>query len=183
MLAQRDQLLIEQQELNDQLAKAREEADTAQKRMEDARDLASNFEQRRTQLSEQKASLVDSLEQARSKEQQARDDRQAKQIDLERNQSSSTALVESIARLSQQLEGQATRRSELAAIIETDEDPTEGLREQLQGLLESRLTIEKSLSSARNDLAEFENKMQDADQQRLGFDRQSQTVRDSLESV
>ena len=183
LLAQRDQLLIEQQELNDQLAKAREEADTAQKRMEDARDLASNFEQRRTQLSEQKASLVDSLEQARSKEQQARDDRQAKQIDLERNQSSSTALVESIARLSQQLEGQATRRSELAAIIETDEDPTEGLREQLQGLLESRLTIEKSLSSARNDLAEFENKMQDADQQRLGFDRQSQTVRDSLESV
>ena len=183
LLAQRDQLLIEQQELNDQLAKAREEADTAQKRMEEARDLASNFEQRRTQLSEQKASLVDSLEQARSKEQQARDDRQAKQIELERNQSSSTALAESIARLSQQLEGQATRRSELAAIIETDEDPTEGLREQLQGLLESRLTIEKSLSSARNDLAEFENKMQDADQQRLGFDRQSQTVRDSLESV
>ena len=183
LLSQRDQLLIEQQELNDQLAKAREEADTAQKRMEEARDLASNFEQRRTQLSEQKASLVDSLEQARSKEQQARDDRQAKQIELERNQSSSTALAESIARLSQQLEGQATRRSELAAIIETDEDPTEGLREQLQGLLESRLTIEKSLSSARNDLAEFENKMQDADQQRLGFDRQSQTVRDSLESV
>ena len=179
----RDRLLIEQQELNDQLAKAREEADLAQKRMEDARDLASNFENRRTQLSEQKAGLVDSLEQARINEQQARDQRQLKQIELERNESSSAALVESIARLSQQLEGQSARRSELATIIDADEDPTEALREQLQDLLETRLSVEKSLSGARNDLADFENKMQNADQQRLGFDRKSQTIRDSLESV
>ena len=183
LLAQRDQLLIEQQELNDQLAAAREEVDTAQKRMEDARELANNFEQRRAQLSEQKDSLVVALDQAREKEQQARDDRQAKQIELERSQSSSAALVESIARLTQQLEGQAVRRSELAAIIEVDDDPSAGLREQLQDLLENRLTVEKSLSGARNALAEFENRMQDADQQRLGFDRKSQTVRDSLESV
>lgn len=183
LLAQRAQLLIEQQELNDQLATAREQADTAQKCVEDARQLASNFEQRRAQLSEQKASLVDSLEQARAQEQQTRDEHQVKQIELERNQSSHAALVESMARLSKQLQGQSARRSELASIIDTDADSTEPLREQLQGLLENRLTVEKSLSVARNDLAEFENKMQDADQQRLGFDRKSQTVRDSLESV
>ena len=183
LLAQRDQLLIEQQELNDQLAKAREEVDTAQKRMEEARDLASNFEQRRSQLSEQKAALVESLERERSQERKARDERQAKQIELERSQSSSAALVESIARLSQQLEGQIVRRSELASIIDLDEDPTANLRDQLQGLLENRLTVEKNLSAARNDLADFESRMQNADQQRLGFDRKSQTVRDSLETV
>ncbi len=183
LLAQRDQLLIEQQELNDQLAKAREEVDTAQKRMEDARELATNFGARRDQLSQQKDGLVSTLEDARASERQARDERQAKQIELERNQSSLVALTESIARLSQQLEKQTVRRAELAAIIETDEDPTAGLREQLQGLLENRLGVEKELSKARNDLADFENQMQNADQQRLGFDRQSKGIRDNLESV
>ncbi len=183
LLSQRDQLLIEQQELNDQLAKSREEVDTAQKRMEDALNLASNFENRRSELSQQKDGLVNTLEQARASERQARDERQAKQIELERNQSSLTALTESIMRLGQQLEKQTARRSELAAIIDAVEDPTASLREQLQGLLENRLSVEKDLSKARNDLAEFENQVQDADQQRLGFDRQSKSIRDNLESV
>ena len=183
LLAQRDSLLLEQQELNDQLAKAKDEVSTAHKLMEDAKELAINFDQRRQQLTGQKASLTEELEQARMQERHARDERQAKQIEFERSQSSLVGLVESIARLSQQLEGQAVRRAELAAIIEQNDDPTEGLREKLQVLLESRLSVEKELSKARNDLSGFESQMQNADQSRLNFDRKSRTVRDSLEQV
>lgn len=183
LLKQRDNLLIEKQELSDRLANARDDVNAAHKLMEDARELATNFEQRRDELTSQRAELSDALERARQQERSARDERQAKQIELERIQSNRASLVESIARLSQQLEGQAVRRAELAALIDNEEDPTIVMQEQLQVLIEKRLEIERELSKARNDLAEYENQMKNADQARLGFDRQSQTARDSLESV
>ena len=183
LLAQRSNLLIEQQQLSDQLVASKDEVTAAHKLMQDAKELASNFDQRRQQLTQQRASLAEQLELARHAERSSRDERQAKQLELERVQSSVGSLTESIARLSSQLEGQSVRRAELASILDTEEDPTEGLREQLQGLLENRIGVEQSLSKARNALADFENQMQGADQQRLGFDRKSKTVRDSLESV
>jgi len=183
LLAQRDGLLIEQQQLSDQFTSAKDEVSAAQKLMETAKELAASFDQRRQQLSEQRDGLVQGLEQARAAEQHARDQRQEKQIELERLQSNFVSLQESITRLSAQLEGQSARRSELASILDADDDPTAELREQLQALLEKRLAVEKDLSTARNNLNEFENQMQSADQQRLGFDRKSKTVRDSLESL
>jgi len=151
--------------------------------MEDAKELAMNFEARREELTNQRATLTSELEISRAQERTARDQRQTQQIELERAQSSKASLVESIARVSQQLAGQSARRVELAALIDTDEDPTVELREQLQSLLERRIGVEGELSKARNELSEFENQMKNADQARLGFDRQSQTVRDSLEKI
>ncbi|MFT5136370.1 MAG: chromosome segregation protein [Arenicella sp.] len=183
LIAQRGKLLIEQHELDDQLTGAKDEVSIAAKLMEDAKRLASNFSQTREQLTGQRQELVSQLERAREQERMARDERQAKQIELERLTSNQASLSESIARLSAQLEGQSARREELANILETTEDPTAALREQLQTLLESRLETEARLSSARNELSEFEHQMQSADQQRLGFDRKSKTARDSLEAV
>jgi chromosome segregation protein len=183
LLAQRDSLLIEQQDVSDQLAFAQDEVSAAHKRMEDAKELATNFDQRRQELGAQRGVLTEVLEQSRMQERHARDERQAKQIEFERFQSSSASLTESIMRLTQQLEGQLERRTELAAIIDNSDDPTQELREQLQVLLEKRLSVERDLSKARNDLSDYENQMKSADQARLGFDRNSKTVRDSLESV
>ena len=183
LLKQRDNLLIEQQELNDRLANAKEHVATAQKLMEDAQELASNFEYRREELTQQRAELSAQLESTRQRERTARDERQSKQMELERLQSSTSSLQESIARLSHQLEGQAARRAELSALIDNEDDPTEEMREQLQALIEKRLVVEQSLSKARNELAEFENQMKSADQARLGFDRHSKSVRDNLEGV
>ena len=183
LLTQRDNLLIEQQGLSDQLAASKDEVSLAHKLMEGAKELAGNFDQRREELTQQRAVLVEAVEQSREQERAARDDRQAKQIELQRLQSSHIALQESIARITQQLEGQSARRVELANVLEQDKDPTADLRENLQTMLESRIEVEKKLSVAQNDLADFENKMQSADQQRLGFDQKSKTVRDSLEAV
>jgi len=183
LLTQRDNLLIEQQGLSDQLAASKDEVSLAHKLMEGAKKMAGNFDQRREELTQQRAVLVEAVEQGRQQERSARDERQAKQIELERLQSSHTALQESITRITQQLEGQSVRRSELANVLEQDEDPAAKLRENLQSLIDGRIEVEKKLSVARNDLTDFENKMQNADQQRLGFDQKSKTVRDSLESV
>lgn len=183
LLAQRESLLTEQQNVNDQLAEARDEIDAAQKLMEDAKELAANFELRRDQLSGQREPLSEELEKAREQERNARDERQVKQIEFERYQSSISSLSESIARLTAQLENQLARRSELENILDSEDDPSEEMREQLQSLLEKRLMVEGHLSKARNDLSDFENKMKNADQERMGFDRKSKTIRDSLESV
>jgi chromosome segregation protein len=183
LLAQRSNLLIEQQQLSDQLVASKDEVNAAHKLMQDAKELATNFDQRRQQLTETRASLTGELDRARLAERTARDERQAKQIELERIQSNFASLNESIARLSTQLESQSARRTELASILDSDEDPTLMLREQLQGLLENRIGVEQDLSKARNALADFENQMQSADKQRIGFDRKSKTVRDSLEGV
>ena len=183
LLTQRDNLLLEQQALADQLAGAKDTVSTAKKLMEDAKELAINFDARREELTSQKASLSSELEMSRAQERSARDQLQTKQIELERAQSGKASLVESIERLSQQLEGQSARRVELASLLESDEDPTVELREQLQVLLEKRIGVEGELSKARDNLADYENQMKNADQARVGFDRKSQTVRDSLEKI
>ena len=183
LLSQRESLLTEQQTLGDQLAAARDEINIAQKLMEDAKELAVSFDFRREELANQRAPISEELEQARQQERTARDEYQAKQIEFERHQSSLMSLSESIKRLTAQLEGQSTRRTELASILDANDDPTQALREQLQELLEKRIAVEANLSKARNDLNDFENQMQSADQQRLSFDQQSKTVRDSLEGV
>jgi len=182
-IAQRDALLIEQQEVGDQLASAKDEVSIANKLLESAKLLASNFDQNRQKLSSQREALIGDLEAARADERQARDQRQATQIELQRLQSNFTSLTESVERLQSQLEGQSKRRVELANLLKNTEDPTAGLREQLQGLLENRLDVEKKLSAARNELTDYENQMQQADQARLSHDQHSQTARDSLESV
>ena len=151
--------------------------------MADAKLQGSSFGGRRQQLTDMRQSLVEGLEQARKEEQTARDERQAKQIESERLQSNLVSLGESIVRLTKQLEGQSARRTELAGLLESDEDPTLNFKEKLQAQLEKRIEVERNLSKARNDLTEFENQMQNADQQRLSFDRKSKTARDSLESV
>jgi len=183
LLAQRAGLLVEQQELGNQLAGAKDEIGLANKLMQDARLLAGDFDQRRQQLAEQRQQLSMQLEETRVKERTARDQQQAKQIEFERLQSNTRSLTESITRLQQQLEGQSARRAELKDLLEKDEDPSKPLTEQLQVLLENRLEVEKHLTKARNELSGFENDMQSADQQRLGFDRLSKTARDSLEQV
>ena len=183
LIAQRDSLLIEKQQLNDQTISAKDEVNAAQNLMEAAKQQASNFDQQRAQLAQQRDALVDGLENARQAERSARDQRQEKQIELERLQSNYLSLQESIARLSAQLEGQSARRTELITLLQSDDDPVLELREKLQTLLEKRLGVEQELSTARNNSAEFDNQMQSADQQRLFFDRQAQAVRDSLEQV
>ncbi|NND82499.1 MAG: chromosome segregation protein SMC [Gammaproteobacteria bacterium] len=183
LIAQRENLILEQQQLGDQLARARDEVSAASKLMQDAKTLAVDYGERRETLMSQKQSLTEGLEQARLQERKARDERQAKQIESERLRSNFESLTQSVERLTQQLARQAERRSELAAILESNEDPTEPLREKLQELLEQRLQVEAKLSSARNELSEFEEKMQSADQERLGFDQKSRVARDSLEAV
>ena len=183
LLSQRDTLLIEQQQLTDQLVGAKDEVSLASRLMEDARLLATTFEQSRESLTGQRQSLADELEQARQLEREARDQRQAKQIESERLNSNKVSLNESIARLQQQQQRQSIRRAELQEILQKNEDTTPELKEKLQDHLEKRLEVEKVLSKARNELSEFESQMLGADQQRLGFDRQSKTARDSLEQV
>ncbi len=183
LLTQRDNLLMEQQELSDRLAAAKDAVSQAQKLMEDAKELAINFEAKREELTNQRSSLAATLEIAKSEERAARDQKQSKQIDYERAQSNKISLTESITRLTQQLEGQSARRAELATVLESQDDPTAELQLQLQELIERRLGVESKLSGARNDLSEFENQMKNADQARLGFDRKSQVVRDSLEKI
>jgi len=183
LLAQRETLVIEQTSVSEQLAQAQDEVSAAQQRMEEAKEMAANFESRREQLNAQREPLSDELERARHQERSARDERQAKQIDFERFQSSVSSLNESITRLTAQLENQLARRNELASILEDGDDPSDVLREQLQVLLESRIEVEAQLSKARNDLTDFENKMKNADQERMNFDRKSQSVRDTLEGI
>ena len=151
--------------------------------MEDAKEQALSFEEQRTKLSAQRGGLIERLETARRQERDAGDTFQAARLELERHRSNLTSLGESIARLESQLEGQSARRQELSVLLADDKDPTAELRANLQELLDQRLVVEKELMAARNKLTEFEQQMRDADQERVGYDRQSQAVRDSLEAV
>ncbi|MEO0369301.1 MAG: chromosome segregation protein SMC, partial [Pseudomonadota bacterium] len=183
LLGQRDQLIMEKHGLSDQLSAAKSDVEQARKLMDDAKLMASQFEEQRSELSGERATLIEVLEAARKSEREARDQHQAKSLDAERLVTEKASLQESIARLQSQLSRQDERRQELQLLLSDEQDPSEKLRAQLQELLNQRLEVEKELSAARNALAEFENQMRSADQQRVGFDQKSQSVRDALEQA
>lgn len=183
LLAQREKVIADQQSVSDQLTQAQDDLSNAKKLLVTATELAGSFNERRQQLGGQKDGLQSGLNEARQHAQKSRDQRQARQIELERLTNNHQSLTESVARLQTQLQSQAQRRNELAQLLDENEDPTADLQKQLQEMLESRLQVEQKLSVARNELADYENQMKDADQKRLGHDRQSQTVRESLDQL
>ena len=182
LLAQQAQLNTEREGLDEQLKVAESQVQEAKRLMQAAEAAAQAFETQRVELSSQRAGLVEALEMARRAERETGDQFQVAQLELERHRAAVQSLGESIERLQTQLTGQHARQAELADLLSGGEDPSADLRAQLKQLLDQRLEVEKELSGARNQLAEFETTMRSADQERAGFDRQSQVARDALEA-
>jgi chromosome segregation protein len=182
-LARREALVEEQMRLTDQVAAVIDDINSSRKLRDDAQNLFEDIASQRADLEGQKHALSSSVDDARIQERVSRDEHQAVQGELDRLLLSKTTLVQNVERANQQLLSQASRREELLLALQNSDDPSEEMKMTLQGLLESRLSAEGDLSSARDSLNNHENQLKEREQQRLKFDRSALDVREKLEKV
>lgn len=148
-----------------------------------ARQEVSDFDSRRQGLLLEKEKIVGDLEQARQQETDARDAHHREELLREGLQTSLQSTEESIGRLEAQVATLSGRRQELEHVVSQGDKPELELKQQLEGLLEKRLTAEEKLTSARKQVADVEDGLQGKEKQRTEFEHRMQETRELLEQA
>ena len=91
------------------------------------------------------------------------------------------SMRESIDRTNSQVAQLRERRDSLAASLNENDNPLEGLQLELEQQLELRLQSEGELGEARQLVADVEHQLRQAEQQRAGIEHRAETVRGELE--
>ncbi len=97
-------------------------------------------------------------------------------IKFETRRSSKDSAAQSLARMESQLEHFGNREQEIREQLKQSESPMESNKEELERLLEIRVTIESELGDARRRVEEVESLLRDLDQSRV---LAAQTVEES----
>jgi chromosome segregation protein len=137
--------------------------------------------QRRESLLSERDSLRGTLDEAR---QQARHDRDAAHQVAIRHQSLDTQLRsirETIERTDRQVAQLQERRGNLTLSLSENDDPIESLQAELEEQLALRLTAEGELSAARQQVADVEHALREAERERAAIEQRAQGVRGELE--
>lgn len=116
--------------------------------------------------------------------QKARHDKDVAHQAAMRHQSLQTQLnsmSDSIARTNKQVEQLRERHQLLHSTTSENDNPLDGLQEELEAQLELRLLSEGELAQARQLVAEVEHQMRDAEQLRTSVEHRAQSVRSELE--
>jgi len=187
--ARQEQVLARRERLEKELLDLRQQFDSEQAALTDARRLlADAIEQMEGDTADREArlgqrdGLRSTLDQARSTAHRSRD--AAHQAAL-RHQSlitQSETIRDALARSRTQVETLSQRLGELESARAANEDPLAGLRAALEEQLELRLGAEAEVTRARQALAEIEHTLRETEQARLKVEGQAAELREHLEA-
>ena len=88
-----------------------------------------------------------------------------------------------IERTAGQVEQLEERRQDLRQTLETNDNPLDDLKIQLESQLEQRLTAETALTEACQSVAQVEHELREAENQRGMIEQKAQGIRGKLESL
>jgi chromosome segregation protein len=137
--------------------------------------------QRREELLSVRDQTRSTLDAARQK---ARHDKDLAHQMAMRHQSLQTQLAamrEAIDRTNNQVAQLRSRRDSLVAGLAQNDEPLEGLKQELEAQLELRLQAEGELSAARQRVAEVDYLLREKEQQRAAIEHRAESVRGELE--
>ncbi len=137
--------------------------------------------QRREQLLSDRDRIRGTLDSARQKARQDKDAAHQTAMRLQSLQTQLDAMRESIERTDRQVAQLRERRETLAASLGENESPLAGLQQELEAQLSLRLQAEGELSEARQQVAEVEHLLREAEQRRVGIEHRAESVRNDLE--
>ena len=186
--AKLEQINARRERLNAEIDESRSQFRLEQESLAEARQILSGAiecmesdSQRRETLLSQRDQTRNTLDNTRQK---ARHDKDSSHQLAMRHQSLQTqldAMRESIARTAGQVSQLSERRDTLLGSLSENDDPGDNLKVELEGLLEQRLVAEGELSDKRELVAEVEQKLREAEQQRAATEMRAQSVRSELE--
>ena len=186
--AKLEQLTARRERIEREINEARGQFRNEQEAMAEARTLLSAAIETMESDSLQRESLLSTRDETRNAldgvRQQARHDKDAAHQVAMRQQSLQTqaaAMRDTISRIEGQVAQLVERRDGLESSVGDNDSPLAGLQEDLEQQLALRLASESELSAARQQVAEVEHLLREAEQQRAVIEQRSATVRAELE--
>jgi len=114
---------------------------------------------------------------------QADEDRQSVQniaIQFESRRSSKESAAQSLHRMKAQLSQFQTREKEIREQLENSQTPLATNKDDLAGLLNTRLQVEEELAAARQVVEKVENELRELDQSRMQIDQSVESARSKV---
>tara|TARA_R110002072_G_scaffold33473_3_gene101301 strand:- start:29356 stop:32853 length:3498 start_codon:yes stop_codon:yes gene_type:complete len=186
--AKAEQIKLRHERINTEIDEARGQFRQEQEAVSQARTVLAECIERMEADSQRREELLSTRDQIRgtldTARQKAREDKDAAHQVAMRHQSLDTqlnAVRETIERTDRQVSQLRERQDTLNEALRESDDPLTGLREELEQQLELRLQSEAELSAARQQVAEVEHRLREAEQQRAAIEQRAETVRSELE--
>jgi chromosome segregation protein len=183
LTARAEQIRREREEIEGLLARDRaaiEEAANQLRLLDEGQD---ESESRREDFTRRRDQLQAALDEARNRERTARDELHRAQLEREGLQTAQDSTTAAIQRIEGQLAQLTARREELSQLLAAENLPESDLRQQLDGLLASRLEIDTELAAARAAVGEVEAQTRAQDQLRHQHEGEVQEAREHIETV
>lgn len=183
-----EQITARRERIDSDVSEAQEQFRQEQESIAEARQLLSEAIESMETDSQRREALLSVRDETRGTldtcRQKARHDKDASHQSAMRYQSLQTQLRsmrESIERTNSQVAQMRERRETLQRSMSENDNPLDGLQEELEQQLELRLVAEGELSEARQAVAEVEHKLRECEQQRAGIEHRAESVRGQLE--
>lgn len=164
------------------LEKAQTELTTSRSMWQQAMSALEEQTAQRESLANKREMLRNELQQSRNEVNQVKDHAHELEIRLQTSKSQHASLKQTILRLKAQWETLSERKSILEKEVNST-DILEKLREDLSKLLNSRLSIEADLNTARTTMDMINQQLKTLESRRTDVDREAQHLREILESL
>ena len=188
--ARQEQIQARRERLGADIADTREQFQSEQEAMAEARLLLAEAIERMETDSRQREELLTERDQVRGQldgvRQKARHDKDQAHQAAMRHQSLQTqvqAIREAIQRARGQMQQLEERRTLLASSLEENDNPLEDVRLALEEQLEQRLEAEAELGLARDAVAGVEQALRAAEQERAAIEQRASGLRGELEQL
>jgi chromosome segregation protein len=183
-----EQISARRDRINAEIDESREQYQSEQESMAEARQLLTVAIESMETDSQQREQLLSSRDETRTAldnaRQTARHNKDGAHQSAMRHQSLQTQLTsmrDSIDRTQAQVAQLRERRDTLRSSLDENDNPLEEIQLQLEEQLEQRLRVEGELGEARQAVAEIDHLLRQAEQERASIEQRAQVVRSELE--
>jgi chromosome segregation protein len=179
--ARRDRLSADLDEARAQFSHEQEAIAGARQLLSEAIERMETDSRRREQLLSARDSIRGTLDGARQKARHDKDAAHQVDMRLQSLQTQVNSMRDTIERTDRQVLQLRERRESLGQSLGEADSPLAGLREELEQQLALRLKAEAELSEARQQVAEVEHLLREAEQRRAAIEHRAESVRSELE--
>ena len=186
--ARAEQLNVRRDQLEQELLELKEQSESEELALEEARELWQNalasveeHIEKREEMQEKRATLRDALEQARHQASQAKESNHQVEIRYQSISVEVSGFQQSLERLTAQQVRLEEKKQSLIAQRTEDHTPVDDLKSSLQEALESQVSIERKMKEAKAALESAENDLRSQERKRSAAEKDSLNARSKLE--
>lgn len=176
---------IEQEltECKEFIGRSQADINTSRSQLQKALEEMSQFTDEQEKLAQQKDALQEAVLQAKLSAKESTERRHELAITVQTLKTQIESLTLNISRFEQQIDSAKHKVEHIAELLEKNEEPIAGFKEDLEEFLEKRLVVEDELSHKRDEAAEFDQRMRTIEQGQHLHEQKINTMREHLDST